>query len=175
MLEVVVIALGILVSFFLKDVNFLSLNFSFLNTGILYPDFLLMFLIFFALQRGEFSGIWIGFFSGLLEDSAILRFSENTREFVPIIGVYTAVYTITGFTLGKTNRLVDKDSTMPIMVLVFFSVVVVRFLVWLAMGIINEFNHSYSFLGPAFYTAIISPVWFFILGWIYRPKLEQPR
>ncbi len=172
-LEISVIALGILVSFFLKDVNFLSLDFSFLNTGVIYPDFLLIFLIFFSLQKGEFAGIWIGFFSGLLEDSAIISFSARAGDFAPLIGTHAVIYTITGYVLGRINRVVDKESMLPIFVLVLCSTIAVRALTWLLMGIAVEFNKSYSFVGPALYTGLLSPIWFFILGWIYRIKPEE--
>ena len=85
MLNLAVIAAGILVSFFLKGFNFLSLNFEKLGGSIIYPDFLLIFVIFFALRRGEFSGLWIGFFAGLLEDAGLLGYAEKTGEFLPII------------------------------------------------------------------------------------------
>jgi len=172
-LELSVIAVGIVVSFFLKDVNFLALNVSFFNTGLIYPDFLLIFLIFFALNKGEFSGIWIGFFAGLLEDSAILSFSQATHEFVPIIGTHAIIYTITGFILGKINRIVDRESQAPMMVVSLVTTFAVRVLTWILMGIIVDFNKSYSFIGPAIFTAIISPIWFTLLSWLYRIKPEE--
>lgn len=168
LLEVTVITLGMILSFFLKDVNFLSLNFDFLNTGAIYPDFLLIFVIFFALRKGEFAGIWIGFFAGLLEDSTIISFSESSGEFISVIGAHSLVYTLAGFTLGRLNRLLDRDSAASIVVLVLVSTFLIRFTVWILMGIIDTFNSSYSFLGPAFYTAAIAPIWFTLLTWVYR-------
>ena len=43
-LEATVVAVGLIISSFLKGINFLSLNFEFLNTGAIYPDFLLIFV-----------------------------------------------------------------------------------------------------------------------------------
>jgi len=167
-LNLSVVAVGILVSFFLKGVNFLSLNFEFMGGGILYPDFLLIFVIFFALRRGEFSGLWIGFFAGLLEDSGLLSFSDKTGGFVPIIGTHALVYCMTGFVLGKINRLMDKDRVPTIILIVFLTTLAERILVWILVGVIEDFNKSYSFLGPAVYTALLSPIWFFVLGWVYK-------
>lgn len=162
------IALGILISFFLKDINFLGINLSFLNSGLIYPDFLLVFLIYFSLNKGEFSGIWIGFFAGLMEDSGLLQFADIQREFLPIIGVHSLVYTITGFSLGKLTRFIDRDHAIPQMVLVLITTVIVRFFIWLIMGVLQDFNSSYSFFGPAVYTALFTPIWFTLLSWIYR-------
>lgn len=171
LLDFGVIIVGLVFSFFLKDINFLSITFDF--TGAIYPDFLLIFIIFFALRRGEFSGLWIGFFAGLLEDSAILSFSESSQEYVSIIGVHAIIYTLAGFILGKLNRIVDKDSTIPIMFVVFSTTFLCRLFVWLLMGFLDESSASYSFFGPAVYTAILAPVWFFLLGWTYRQTSEE--
>jgi rod shape-determining protein MreD len=170
LLEIAVIAVGLLLSHFLKGINFLSINWDI--TGVIYPDFLLIFVIFFALRRGEFSGLWIGFFAGLLEDSGILRF-DFPEPALNVIGVHAIIYTLTGFILGKLNRIIDRDSTIPIMFVVFTTTFICRFLVWFIMGILDESSASYAFFGPAVYTAILSPVWFFLLGWAYRQTAEE--
>ncbi|MBW7858049.1 MAG: rod shape-determining protein MreD [Leptonema sp. (in: Bacteria)] len=167
-LEFLVIFLGMIVSYFLKDMNFLSLQFDVLNTGIIYPDFLLIFVVFFALQRGEFSGLWIGFFAGLLEDSTILRFSDSTDPFTMILGLHSFAYTLLGFILGKMNRSLARENISTSIIVVFTSTLLTRLLVWLLMGIVNQFYVSYSFLSTAFYTAAISPIWFALLAWLYR-------
>jgi rod shape-determining protein MreD len=172
-LEAGALAFGILISFFLKDINFLGLNFGFIGTGIIYPDFLLLFLIFFALHKREFSGIWIGFFAGILEDSGLLSFSQSQHEFLPIIGVHALIYTIAGFITGKISRFIDKTHIIPQMVVVFTAIVIIRILVWLLMGIIDQFNNTYSFFWPAFYTALLTPIWFVMLKWLYQVHGED--
>jgi hypothetical protein len=72
-LNFAVVAIGILVSFFLKGINFLSLDLESVGGGILYPDFLLILVIFFALRRGDFSALWVGFFSMLFVTIGHLR------------------------------------------------------------------------------------------------------
>lgn len=172
-LEMGAIGIGILLSFFLKDINFLGLNFGVIGSGVIYPDFLLMFLIFFALFKGEFSGIWIGFFSGLLEDSGLIRFSDSSGDFVSIIGIHAAIYTLTGFSLGKLKKFIDRNHAIPQILLVFGTVFLVRMIIWLLMGILEEFNQAYSFSGPAIYTAILTPIWFTLLSWLYRISGED--
>ncbi|MCB1169770.1 MAG: rod shape-determining protein MreD [Leptospiraceae bacterium] len=167
-LEATVVAVGLIVSYFLKGINFLSLNFDFLNTGAIYPDFLLIFVIFFSIRKGDFTGIWIGFFAGLLEDSQLLAFDEGAREFVSIIGVHSLIYCLAGYTIGRLNKLLDRDSIASILVLVFATTFIVRICIWLLMGMIDQFSAAYPLLGPAVYTAIIAPVWFWILTTLYR-------
>ncbi|MBI3394716.1 MAG: rod shape-determining protein MreD [Spirochaetia bacterium] len=172
-LEFLVVAIGLVVSFFLKGFRFLSLNFSFMGSGLIFPDFLLIFVIFFALRRGEFAGLWIGFFAGILEDSGIRQYLDVAGEFVPLIGVHSLVYTMAGFILGKMNRVIDKDRVAPIMAIVLGTSIVVRFLVWLFMGWLEDFNKSYSFVGPAVYTALVSPMWFWLLSWLYKIESSE--
>ncbi len=167
-LEIGAVALGMLISFFLKDINFLGVDLTFLNSGLIYPDFLLMFIIYFAMHRGEFSGLWIGFFAGLMEDSGLLRFMTARQEFVPLIGVHALIFALTGFTLGKIQRFFDREHYLPQLVVVFATTLIVRLVTWSVMGFLDEFNHSYSFLGPAIYTTILSPIWFYLLGIFYR-------
>jgi len=166
LLEVGAIILGMLVSFFLKDINFLSLNF-------IYPDFLLIFIVYFALRRGEFAGIWIGFAAGLLEDSNILAFSSSQGKYVPVIGTHMLVYCLTGYLLGRFNRIIDRHSMIPIIVVVFVTTLLVRIQVWLvSFVLLQEVNRNYSFLATSVYTALLAPVWFWLLNWVYRYSQE---
>ena len=173
LLESGLIALGMVISYFLKDIQFLSLTFDFLETGTIGPDFLLIFVIFFSLFRGEFVGLWVGFFAGILEDGANWVFYNSSGAFVPIVGIHALVYSIAGFALGKISQVFDRYQTAPIIALVFVSAFVVRFFAWTIQGIVEDFNKNYSLVGPAVYTAIISPIWFTFLGWLYRIKAAE--
>lgn len=169
-IDIGVIALGMILSYFLKDIQFLSLNFDFMNTGLINPDFLLMYVIFFALYRGEFSGLWVGFFAGLLEDGANWVIGSGPADFTPLIGIHSLVYCLIGFAVGKMNRIVDRQQTLPIMALVGVTAFLVRFFTWTLQGIVENFNHNYSMLGVAIYTAVLAPIFFTLLGWLYRMK-----
>ena len=164
-LEILVIGIGILISFFLKDINFLALNY-------IYPDFLIIFLIYFALRRGEFSGIWIGFFSGLLEDSAILSFSSSAGKYVPVIGTHMLIYTLGGYILGKINRIIDRESMALVVLVVFGTTLLTRICIWFVNGVLQDFNKNYDIIGTTVYTALLAPVWFWILAWVYRYTSE---
>ncbi|MCB1164936.1 MAG: rod shape-determining protein MreD [Leptospiraceae bacterium] len=165
-LESTVIAIGLVVSYFLKGINFLS--FSIGDSGAVYPDFLLIFVIFFSIRKGDFTGIWIGFFAGLLEDSTLITYSDGAHEFTSIIGIHALVYCLAGYTIGRLNRLLDRDSIASVLVLVFGATFIVRIAIWLLMGMVDKFTAAYPLLGPSVYTALISPIWFWILTTLYR-------
>ena len=168
LIEILVIFIGLIFSYFLKDINFLSLQFDFLRTGSIYPDFLLIFLIYFTLRTNEMWGIWLGFFGGLLEDTTILNFNSSNSEYIQLIGIHTLIYPIMGFILGKINRYLDIDNIRTIIFVTFVTSLSTRLMIWLIMGIVEEFYHSYSFIGPSIYTSILAPIWFFLLKWIYH-------
>ncbi len=167
MLKILKIFLGLIFSYFLKDINFLSLQFNFLNSEVIYPDFVIIFIIFFSLQNTDLFGIWIGFFAGLLEDSTILKFSKS--EYTPLIGIHTLVYPILGYTLAKLNRFVDIHNNSTILFITFVSTFVSRTVVWILFGVMDTFYESYSILATSLYTCILAPMWFMVLKWIY-PK-----
>ena len=71
-LEKVVIGIAIFVSYFLQtSVDFFAL-------GSIKPDFLLILTVYFALYRGSFSALWIGFFGGTC---SVTRSSITRRWF----------------------------------------------------------------------------------------------
>ncbi len=170
MIEGLLIGVGMVISYFLKDIQFLSLTFEFMNTGTIGPDFLLIFVIFFSLFRGEFVGLWVGFFSGLMEDGANWIMGSGPGDFLPIVGIHALVYSLAGFILGKMSHVFDRYQAAPIIALVFAAALLVRFFAWTIQGLVEDFNRNYSLVGPAVYTGLIAPIWFTFLGWLYRIK-----
>lgn len=167
-LEILLMFLGLIFSYFLKDINFLSLQFDFIKSGSVYPDFLLIFIIYFSLKRNELIGIWLGFFAGLLEDSSILSFSYKNQEYINLIGIHTFVYPLLGFLLGKFNKYLDTENIRTIIFVTFFSSMFTRLGVWILIGIVDAFYESFTFFAPSIYTSVVAPVWFFFLKWIYH-------
>ncbi|MCS7206140.1 MAG: rod shape-determining protein MreD [Leptospiraceae bacterium] len=168
MLEFFIILLGLIFSYFLKDINFLGLEFEFFKIGSIYPDFLLIFIIYFAMKTDEFKAIWIAFFGGLLEDSTILSFSPEESEFVNVLGIHSLIYPLVALVIAKLQKHLDTENFKTIMFVVFVSSLVSRIYVWFVMGILDDFYSSYSFIGPSIYTSVLAPVWFLFLKWIYR-------
>ena len=166
--EIIAITAGLILAYFLKDIQFLSINLEFLNTGLIYPDFLLIFILFFALHRSAFVALWIGFFGGLLEDGTNWVFHEDNSSFTAIIGVHSFVYTLMAYIMGVSNSIFEKYQSMFIFLLIFFIVILSRSCIWFLHGLVDQLNMNYPILGAAFYTAIVSPLSFSFLSWVYR-------
>ena len=163
---------GLVISYFLKDFEFLSLELRFLSKATVFPDFLLIFVAYFALKRDSLSGLWVGFFAGMLEDSTNWIFnpknSVDVDGYTTIIGIHALVYTLIGFILGQVKTIYENQQTFITMIIVFLMVVFARFLTWTIHGFVDDFNFNYAIVAPALYTAIIAPLWFTLLAWIYR-------
>ncbi len=159
---------GLLLSYFLKDVQFLSLDLPFFNTGLIYPDFLLIYIAFFALTRGELAGTWVGFFAGLLEDGTNWVFDGSDGGFSTIIGVHSFVYSLLGYTLGFFRQYFQTYQTSFTILLLFVVSILSRFFIWILHAMIDSLNMNYPILGPALYTSVLSPVWFSFMSWLYR-------
>lgn len=175
MIESIKIFLGLFFSYFLKDINFLSLQFSFINSEIIYPDFLIIFLIFFSLKKSESEllPIWIGFLAGLLEDSTILKFSK--KEYTPILGIHTLIYPFVCYTIAKFKKIIyanDNDNAFQIIIITFLSTFIARSFVWFMTGIMDTFYQSYSLFATSLYTSLLSPIWFLFLNWIFLKNLK---
>ena len=168
LIEGFIIAIGMLIAHFLDGSEIFK---SVLQLDGIYPDFLLAFIIFFSLRRGEFSGIWLGFFGGVLEDADPLGFAENIGG--AVVGLHMLIYTITGYTLGRLNRIVDRDSMLPIAGMVLVTTILVRFFIWMMYGVVRDFNYNYGIFGTAVYTAFFSPIWFYALGFVYKFTSED--
>ena len=173
MIQFILIPIGILVSYFLKEASFLGLNFNFLNLGEIRPDFLLMFIVFFSLYKGELMGIWIGFFGGLLEDGVNWAFDNKEDVFLPIVGIHAFVYSLFGYILAKVRYFFDRHRSIFTILLVLIVSIATRFLIWTFQGILDNFNKNYGIIGPAVYTALLAPIWFTLLSLVYQIAKEE--
>ncbi len=69
------------------------------------PNLLLILVISNAYMRGRFTGMTIGFFSGLLIDVL----------FGNVIGIYAMLYMLIGYIAGFTNKIYSRDDfTLPL-------------------------------------------------------------
>ena len=175
MLEFLIFAIGLITSYILKEIQFLSLEFHFLNTGLIYPDFVLIFIVFFSLHRKEFFGIWIGFFGGLLEDGSNWILDEHSGYFSAILGVHSSIYAIIGYTVGRLSQYFEKQHSVQIIFLILITVIISRFFTWSLYVIVDNFNRNYPILGTAIYSALIAPICFTLLAWVYRSQFNTPK
>lgn len=105
------------------------------------PDFIIIFLIYFALDQGSFKGVVVGFFIGLL----ISIFDNN-----PTMGILPLTYSIIGYGVGLIRN--QKNRMSPIIFnLVLFSTIIFGF-----------FIYSYFLYDSIFYNNLYQ----FIINWL---------
>ena len=101
MKRLIVYSLEIIILFVLQ-----SSAFHFFQLADIMPNLLLILVVSTAYMRGRFSGMMVGFFSGLLVD---IMFGSY------VIGVYALLYLLIGFLMGYTNKVYSNDDyTLPI-------------------------------------------------------------
>lgn len=158
MLRVFVTGLFILVFFLLQ----ITIGRSIAIASVT-PNLLLILVSEFGFVRGQKTGIWIGFFSGLMLD---IYYGDA-------IGFYALLYMVIGYLNGFFHQLYyDEDITLPIGLLTGsnllygFFVYVIRFLLR------NRLRFSYYFphviIAETVYTLLIAVL-------IYRPILKVNR
>ncbi len=83
-----------------------SSSYHYFKMADIMPNLLLILVVSTAYMRGRFTGMVLGFFSGLLVD---LMFGSY------IIGLYALLYLLLGYLMGFTNKVYSKDDyTLPI-------------------------------------------------------------
>jgi len=164
MLEKSVIALSILISYFLQT------SVSFFSLAGVKPDFLLILTIYFAVFRGSFSGLWIGFMGGLLQDfnlGGILDIQSNQMEF--FTGIHALPKALVGFIVGKLSRNINKESPLIISLMLFSASIGYGIFVFSSINIFHQDIAAEAFFTKIFpesiYNAILSVVWMKFLKW----------
>lgn len=165
--EKVVIGIGILFCHFLNGSNIFELGGSFK------PDFMVIFIIFFSLRKGSLYGLWVGFFGGLLTDSGLGGETGIDNIVYYKIGLHSLTFSLIGYVAGKFTKNAYNENYLSItiynLVLTFAS----RIILYVLFIIFFHDNASYSFLGTSIYTAILSPIFFFILTWVYKMEPDE--
>lgn len=160
-IEKLFIGLGILLAHFLNGSTIFEI------AGFK-PDFFIIFTIFFALRLGALYGLWIGFIGGLLSDSALGGEIGPDGLVYYKIGLHSLAYSFTGYIVGKFTRSAYNENYFSITIFVFIFTLLSRIIVYIIFRIFFHANHSYSFLGTSIYSAILGPLVFFVLSWIYK-------
>ncbi|MCS6971803.1 MAG: rod shape-determining protein MreD [Turneriella sp.] len=171
-LEKIAIGIAIFVSYFLQtSVDFFAL-------GRIKPDFLLLLSLYFALSRGSFTALWIGFWGGLLQDinlGGVVQHAQNEVQFY--IGTSALAKTIVGYLAGKVAPWINREANKLVVVLVFFAAITKGIIMFLTVAIFHSSAHASALvtivLPEALYTALLSLVWFRLLEWAF-PISEKP-
>lgn len=127
------------------------------------PNLLLILVFEFGFIRGKKSGIWVGFFAGLLLD---IYYGTG-------IGFHALIYMYIGFLNGFFHKLFyDEDITLPLAllfgsnILYGMTIYVFRFLLYNRLNFFYYFQHV--ILAETIYTILISLI-------VYQPLLKINR
>ncbi len=161
-LEKIVIFAGILVAYFLNGSNLFELGKS------IKPDFMILLVTFFALRKGALSGLWIGFFGGLLSDAGLGGEIGAGGIIHYKVGLHSMSFSLLGYAIGKFGRSAYSENFLSVCVVNFAITLVSRLLTYFLFVIFFHSNENYGFLTTSIYNGAIAPIVFFILTWAYR-------
>lgn len=164
-LEKTVIFITILISYFMQT------SVDFFRLGSINPDFLLILTVYFAYNRGSFSGLWIGFIGGLLQDinlGGMVDISSTAVSY--FIGTHALPKALIGYFIGKIAKNIHQEGNLILFVLVFFSSLIKGFLLFFIIAIFHTGMNAQSvitiIIPESFYTGLITLIWFRVLTWI---------
>lgn len=125
-----------------------------------FPNLLLLAVIFFAVHYGALSGAIIGFVWGLFADSSSIC----------IFGSQTFMFTLIGYFSGKLRRKIDEEQLVAQMGLVLLmSIVYVLGLIFFESFFMDSSEtgrlKSGILIFQPVYSTVISPLVFWILAW----------
>jgi len=132
----------------------------------IYPNFIIMYVLFIALNKGTMSGQITGFIYGFTWD--VLS--------TDIFGVRALTLTICGHFAGKFNKKLNKDQALVQILLMFMCLVITQIsLIFLYFIIPNDFGNrtlfsNYNGLVSVLLTLILTPLFFKILNYFYDTK-----
>jgi len=166
-LEKVVIGVGLLVVYFLDGSSLFELG------NAIKPDFMAVFVVFFALRKGASYGLWIGFFGGLLTDTALGGEIGPMGQMSYKIGLHSLVFSLLGYITGKITRSAFNENYFSITIYVFAFTLLSRLATYFIYTLVFYPNENYSFLTTSVYNGVIAPLAFFILTWLYKMENSQ--
>lgn len=161
-LEKIMIGAGILL------VHFLSRATLFDITPTIRPDFMFIFIMFFALRKGGLAGLWIGFIGGLLLDMDLGEEDGVNGIKYYKLGLHAMSYSLVGYILGKFGRNLYNESVISVSVTAFILTLFARGLTYLLFTFFFHDTANYSFFATAVYNCVIAPIFFYVLSWVYR-------
>lgn len=138
--------------------------FSIIN---IYPNFILIYIVFTGLNKGSIKGELTGFFYGLIWD--ILS--------TDIFGIRTLTFTISGYLSGRFNKKLDKNQPLTQVIVMLFSLLIVKFGTSIIYLIVRTetpypyFEITYNTWGQMLCNLILAPIIFKGLFYISEKKL----
>lgn len=165
-LEKVVVFIGLLFSHFLNSSQLFDI-------GGIKPDFMIVFVLFFALRRGALFGLWVGFVAGLLTDGALGAETDTNGRVEYMVGIHSLAYSIIGYIVGKFTRNAYNENYFSITIYSLVTTLVSRIMIYFIFVTFFYSNKNFSFIGVSLYTAAISPLLFYAFTIIYRLEISN--
>lgn len=134
---------------------------KYFNFNSIYPNFIIIYVVFIALNKGSMNGQISGFIYGFTWD--ILS--------TDIFGVRALTLTVCGYLAGKFNKKLNKDQYIVQIMLMFMCLVITQLSLFLLYLIIpNDFGNrnlftNYNSLISVFLTLALTPIAFKILNY----------
>ncbi|MDF3818650.1 rod shape-determining protein MreD [Leptospira sp. 96542] len=168
-LDKIFIIIGMLLSHFLNGSNLFELG------GAIRPDFMIIFIIFFALRKGAMYGLWLGFFGGLLSDTALGgEIGGDNIEYYKI-GLHSFSYAAVGYLIGKITKNSYTENYISITIYVLGFTLLSRIITYFLFWMFFHSNQSYSFIYVSLYNAFIGPALFFLFTWAFQLYSDEVR
>ncbi|MBR4632375.1 MAG: rod shape-determining protein MreD [Elusimicrobia bacterium] len=165
------IIISIIVYFFLIILQFVIPKYMPFNIWMLYPNFILMFVVYTALNKGIMKGQLTGFFYGLTWD--VLS--------TDIFGVRTLSFTIAGYLAGSFNKKLNKNQPLTQIIVMAIGLIITHLILNVVYLILPEsetvfvqsFELSYLMIFNIIVNIVLAPLIFKIFLFIDKIFIEN--
>lgn len=129
------------------------------------PDFILLMTVFFALNYGEELAMYTGVIGGIYQDTASNK----------VLGHHVLCLVIVGYAVGRlSNRLITDHPAIKAGIVLLAALahgLLFTFVAFIQDPSIGAmYTVATSVVPGAFYTAVLTPAVFMVLGWFFRPR-----
>ena len=152
------VIISIIIYFALIIVQFVIPKYMPFNIWMVYPNFILMFIVYVALNKGIMKGQTIGFIYGLTWD--VLS--------TDIFGVRTLSFTIAGYLAGSFNKKLNKNQPLTQIIVMAVGLIVTHLILNITYIImpasetiyIQNFELSYLIIFNILINLVLTPIIF---------------
>ncbi len=152
------VIISIIIYFALIIVQFVIPKYRPFNIWMVYPNFILMFIVYVALNKGIMKGQTIGFLYGLTWD--VLS--------TDIFGVRTLSFTIAGYLAGSFNKKLNKNQPLTQIIVMAIGLIVTHLILNITYIImpaaetvyVQNFELSYLIIFNILINLILTPIIF---------------
>ena len=152
------VIISIIIYFALIIVQFVIPKYMPFNIWMVYPNFILMFIVYVALNKGIMKGQTIGFLYGLTWD--VLS--------TDIFGVRTLSFTIAGYLAGSFNKKLNKNQPLTQIIVMAVGLIVTHLILNITYIImpasetvyVQNFELSYLIIFNILINLILTPIIF---------------